>query len=104
MPEAITPNWLAYIVLLSWPLVAIVLYSSLPRAQAMLWTVLGAQMLLPANMFIKFPMIPPFDKNTIPSLCILAGCLLTRGRQLRIFYGSGLVGILIVANLISPVL
>ena len=86
-------------------MVAIVLFNMLPRAQALLWTVVGGQMFLPAFLSFKIPMIPPpFDKNSIPNLCILVGCLLTRGPQLRKFDGSGWVGLLVGANLLAPIL
>ena len=104
MPENITPNWFAYLALVLWPIVAIVLFNMLPRAQALLWTIVGGQMFLPTNLVIKLAMIPPFDKNTIPNLCVLAGCLFTRGPKPKIFFGSAWVGVLIVANLMAPIL
>ena len=52
------PNSFAYVALLAWPVVAIVLYATRPLVQATLWTMLGAQLLLPVGTFFKIPMIP----------------------------------------------
>ncbi|WP_426413283.1 hypothetical protein [Bradyrhizobium ganzhouense] len=104
MSDAITPNWFAYAALLTWPLVAIALYGSLSKVQATLWTIFGAQMLLPVGAVIKFPMIPQIDKFTIPNICVLVGCLLSRGRPLKIFSGLGAATVPLAANLLAPVL
>ncbi len=62
------PNGFAYLVLLSWPLVAIVLFRvmSLPRAIA--WTIIAGYLLLPARAGIDLPLLPALDKTLIPAL------------------------------------
>jgi hypothetical protein len=97
-------NWFSTIALVSWPLVALALYVKRPLTQATMWTVLAAQMLLPVGEIIKFQMIPQFDKDTIPSLCILVGCLVVARRGLKLFRGFGLTEVLIVMYLISPII
>ena len=59
--------------------------------QATLWTMLGAQLLLPVGTFFKIEMIPQFDKYSIPSLCALAGCMLATGRPIRLWRKFGAV-------------
>jgi len=98
----INPNWLAYLTLLAWPLVALILYRTLTVVQATIWTIIGAQMLLPVNTVIKLPMIPQFDKVTIPSLCALVGCVAVSRKRARPFHRAGLATILVVANLLAP--
>ena len=56
----------------AWPIFAAILYLRLSPARATLWNFVAAQMILPAGV-IKFPMILPFDKATIPTLCALVG-------------------------------
>jgi hypothetical protein len=97
-----TPNWFAILALLSWPIVALWLYQTRPIGRATLWTILGAQLLLPVGAAIKFQGIPQFDKISIPNLAALIGCLLVLRRPLRIWSGSGLAGILILIYLIAP--
>jgi hypothetical protein len=97
-------NWFSTIALLLWPITAAVLFSSLPLGKAILWTILGAQLLLPVHETIKFQMIPEFDKDSIANLCILVGSLIVSRRALRILGGSGLISILIVVYLLGPFL
>jgi hypothetical protein len=97
-----TPNWFAFVALLSWPLVALCLYYARPVNQATLWTILGAQLLLPAGAAIKFEGIPQFDKISIPNLAALVGCLLVMRRPLRLWSGFGFAGILILMYVIGP--
>jgi len=90
--------------LLSWPVVSFFLYKTRPIAQATLWTILGAYLLLPVAAVIKFKMIPSFDKDSIPSLAALFGCVIVGGRSIRFrfFYGFGLTEMLILTLLICP--
>src|SRR5688572_28711237 len=97
-----TPNLFATIALVTWPLVAMVLYKTRPVGQATLWTILGAYLLLPVGTSIKFEMVPQLDKNSIANLGALLGCTLVAGRSLRFSKGFGLVEILILTLLIGP--
>jgi hypothetical protein len=97
-----TPNWFAFVALLSWPLVALCLYYARPVNQATLWTILGAQLLLPVGAEIKFEGIPQFDKISIPNLAALVGCLLVVRRPPRLWNGGGFAGILILMFVIGP--
>ena len=97
-------NWFSTIALVAWPLVAFALYRKRPLTQATMWTVLAAQMLLPVGLVIKFKMIPQFDKDTIPCLCILVGCLMVARRGLKLFRGFGLTEVLILMYLVSPII
>lgn len=97
------PNLVAYIALLGWPLVAFALYFLLPASRATLWTILGAQLLLPVGTAIKFDMVPAFDKASIPNLAAMIGCLViskTRAavRQNR----TGIFEVLVAIYVCSP--
>ncbi|MBV0891403.1 hypothetical protein KTN05_05985 [Paracoccus sp. Z118] len=67
---------LGFIVLLSWPLVAAVLFSRLDRVRAVIWTILGGYLALPPVVAIDLPMIPAMDKNSVASVAALAGVLI----------------------------
>ncbi len=98
-----TPNWFATFALLLWPAVAIWLYHTRPVGQATLWTILGAQLLLPAATFFKLaPGIPNFDKVSIPNLTALVGCLLCVRRPLRFWNGFGLTEVLLLMAVVGP--
>ena len=66
------PNGLAYLMLLVWPVIALVLYQRLPPMKALIWAVLGAYMLLPpAQANFDLPAVPSMDKFSIANLCAL---------------------------------
>jgi hypothetical protein len=98
----IAPNIFAYVALLSWPLVALMLYTFRPIAQATIWTILGAFLLLPVGVNIKFEMIPQFDKDSIPNICVLVGYISLFRGQKRLRSGFGFVELLIGIYLVSP--
>lgn len=93
----------ATLALLVWPCVAVLLFATLSKVKATLWTIVGAQLLLPVGETIKFEMIPQFDKVSIPNLCILIPYLLYKQRQVP-KVGVGLVELLIAVFLFGPVI
>jgi hypothetical protein len=97
-------NWFAVAALLSWPAVAAVLYRATPIAFATVWSILGAYLLLPSEVTIKFPMIPALDKSSIPNICAAIGCVLLAPRQKRLQARSRVVGFFILLYVIGPVL
>jgi hypothetical protein len=94
---------IATFALLAWPAVALVLYRLLPLGLATLWTILGGQLLLPAGTeaVMKIPMIPQFDKASIPNLCALIGCVVAARRLPRILPAIGVPEVLITACLLG---
>jgi hypothetical protein len=99
-----TPNWFAYCALIVWPLVAIAVYASRSVVQSTLWTIMGAQLLLPVGTYFKFEMIPRFDKYSIPSLCALVCCMMTTRQTLQPLRGFGTVEVLISMYLVGPII
>src|SRR4030088_3528093 len=95
-------NWFAFVALLAWPLVAVLLYQTRSFSEATTWTILGALLLLPSGVYIKLAMIPVFDKTSIPNCCALIGCSLFAPRQKRVAAGFGLVGLLATMYICSP--
>src|SRR5215471_1760704 len=97
-----SPNWVATFVLLFWPIVALWLYYTRPVNQATLWTILGAQLLLPVGAAIKFPGVPQFDKTSIPNLAALIGCMLVARSPLRVWSRFGFPEALLLMSLVGP--
>jgi hypothetical protein len=97
-----TPNWFSTFALVLWPMVAFFLYQTRPVNQATVWTILGGWLLLPVGAAIKFEMVPPFDKGSIPNLAAFVGCMLVLGRSPRLWYRFGLPEIFLLMLVISP--
>src|SRR5262245_15684517 len=95
-------NWFATIAVVSWPLIAVILYRTRPINQATVWTILGAQLLLPAHYAIKFKMVPAFDKASVASLAALIGCMLVLRRPPHLWYRFGLPEVLLSMMIIGP--
>lgn len=74
-----TPNPLAYLVLLSWPLVTFFLFTRMPPARAVVITMIAGILLMPARLEVDLPIIPPFNRETVPYLSALLCCVLGIG-------------------------
>lgn len=98
----IHPNLIAYAALFSWPFIALFLYSRLPIGQATIWTILGAFLLLPVRTEVKLQMIPALDKQSIPSIVALVGCMLCSKRLPQFFRGFGIADFLLLGLLVGP--
>ncbi|MCD9148352.1 hypothetical protein [Pseudophaeobacter flagellatus] len=68
------PNALAYLMLLLWPLVSLVLFRRLPLERAILWCILGGYLLLPPVAEFDLPLVPDMDKFTIPAIMAFVLC------------------------------
>src|SRR5262245_21938915 len=95
-------NWFAFVALLAWPAVTLFLFRTRPFNAALVWTILGAYLLLPVGTSIKFEGVPGFDKTTIPNIMALIGCVVIAGRRLRIFHGFGSIELLILMLVVGP--
>jgi len=68
------PNAFAYFALLSWPLVAVILFRMLPVQKALIATLVGGYLILPTATHVKLPMLPTMDKALVPALSALLLC------------------------------
>lgn len=62
------PNGFAYLVLLSWPLVTILIFRAMPIPKAIAWTIVGGYLLLPERTGFDLPILPIIDKTFIPAV------------------------------------
>jgi hypothetical protein len=95
-------NFATMFALLSWPIISAVLFSSKSISDAVLWAIIGGQLLLPVGADIKLPMIPIFNKTTIPNFCILIGCCVASRRLVKPFRGVGVPEILLCIVVMGP--
>lgn len=99
--EAI-PNTFAYLVLLTWPLVCLVLFILLPVEAAAIWSLLAGYLFLPSAASIDVHFLPPIDKSTIPALSTYLLCLM-KGAQSPAPRRSLLIYLLAFGFIVSPV-
>lgn len=101
-PDLAEPNIIAYLMLLIWPVVALQLYTRLDPARALIWTILGGYLVLPPIAAFAFPVVPDFDKSSIPNLMALLLSVLLLKDRIN-FLPAGVVGrVLIVMFVMTP--
>ncbi len=97
------PNAIAYLALLSWPAIAALLFRRLPVGRALIASLLAAYLLLPPlPAQFDFPMMPSLNKDTIPSLVALIGCLVVTRGQLSLLPRGWLARGLVLVFVLSP--
>jgi len=90
---------MANLVLLSWPLVVMMLFSKLDIQRALILSILVGYLILPPLIAFYVPGLPPFDKSTLPT--VMAALLLVgKGREARLRevppYGFVLLTLIII--------
>lgn len=98
----IIANPLAYLMLALWPVASWILFTKLDPARALIWTILGAYMLLPPVIAIEIPMVPPLDKYAVGSLSALAAVVFLLRRQVELWPASRIAQGLIILYVLSP--
>ncbi len=96
------PNLFAYIVLLAWPIVIIVLFNKLPVTKAVIWSMLLSYMILPARTLIDLPLVPPIDKKTLPPIVMFAVCIM-KYKDFKIAPSDDTARRLLLLFLITPI-
>lgn len=96
-------NWFAVIALFGWPFVCGYLFSRLPLAKAVIWSLLGAYFLLPSALEIDLPLLPSFDKMSITAVAVLLLCWVY-GTEAPRPHRSPLLYVFAAAFIISPIL
>jgi hypothetical protein len=64
-------NPIAYMALIAWPVVCLLLFRKLPLERALIWSILGSYMFLPQVTEFNLPLVPDMDKVTIPNIVAL---------------------------------
>lgn len=102
--EAAIPNSIAYAALIIWPFVTIALFQMLPTRRAVIWSLLGAYLLLPVSVGFDGPGIPRMDKSAIPALSTLVCTMLFARGKVWDVPRSMTTTLLIALFVLSPVL
>lgn len=66
------PNAVAYLALLIWPLVCVLLFRRLTPQRAVIWSLLAGYLFLPPLAEFDLPLVPDMDKFSIPNICAFA--------------------------------
>lgn len=97
-----TANAFAYFMLVLWPCVAWILFTKLDPARALIWTILGAYMLLPPVIAIDIPMIPGFNKYVVANLSATAAVVFLLKQRVAFLPRSTHGRVLMVVFILSP--
>lgn len=98
------PNPIAYLALLIWPFVMVVLFRRLSLERALIWSVLGAYLLLPPAPFaaLKVPGLPALDKMSLPAVVAYLIVTLMLKRSVPLLPKNLLARILMMLFIIAP--
>jgi len=95
-------NLIAQGSLILWPLVALVLYATLPAGRATIWTLLAGYLLLPVGIDFDFPGVPALDKTSIPNaVALVLAPMMARGGEFR-WPRSKVINALMLAWVLMP--
>ena len=99
------PNAIAFAMLLVWPFVAYMLFTRTTVEKALIWTIVAGYLLLPPPPAgFDFPLLPPFDKDAIPSFSAFVMCFFLYGHQGSLLPESLPARVLVFIFVFSPVL
>jgi len=74
----------------------------MPIMRAILWSIVGAFLLLPKGTMVDLPMIPPLDKITMPNMAVFFVCLFVLGKRVPLLPKVGKARGLMLIYIISP--
>ncbi len=95
-------NSFAYFMLVAWPVVAWIFFTKMAPARALVWTILGGYMILPPVIAINLPMVPDFNKYTIPNLAAAFAVAFLLKERISLWPESRIARGLIVLYVASP--
>lgn len=97
-----TSTWFSYVALFCWPLVVICLSNRYSVNKAIVLSILWGYLLLPVGVEVDLPLIPPFNKETIPSLAVFVYVRYMLGRRVRFLTRFDFLAILLLVYIVSP--
>ncbi len=98
------PNAFASLMLLIWPFVVWRLFMTMPPGRALIWSILGAYLLLPPQpAAFDFPLLPPLDKTSLPLVTAFIITLFFIDKKAEIFPQSRCAKFLILLFILSPI-
>lgn len=97
------PNPIAYLMLLMWPFVCLVLFRTQSVERAIVWSILGGYLLLPPLAEFNLPLVPAMDKVSIPNLSMLAILVFATAHKVRLLPQGRIATALVVLLVFSAI-
>ncbi|MEH6831159.1 MAG: hypothetical protein V7661_09980 [Sulfitobacter sp.] len=97
------PNGIAYLMLLMWPAVCLVLFRTQSVERAVVWSILGGYLLLPPLAEFNLPLVPAMDKVSIPNLSVLAILVFGTAHKVRLWPEGRVAQVLVVILVCSAI-
>lgn len=97
------PNGIAYLMLLIWPAVCLVLFRTQSVERAIVWSILGGYLLLPPLAEFNLPLVPAMDKVSIPNLSVLAILVFGTAHKVRLLPEGWIARALVVILVCSAI-
>ncbi len=98
------PNTLAYLMLMIWPLVCVMLFRRLALERALIWCILGGYLVLPPLANFDLPLVPAMDKYSIPNIATFVICVVLLRRKISLLWPkSGIARVLSALFILSVI-
>ena len=97
------PNIIAYLMLMVWPVVCVMLFKRLKLERAIVWSILGGYLVMPPKTSLDLPLVPDFDKTSIPSLCALGFCIMIAKRRVPLWPRSPTARVLLILFMLGTI-
>ncbi|UWR23511.1 hypothetical protein [Sulfitobacter sp. S190] len=97
------PNAIAYLALLAWPMVCLVMFRTLRVERALIWSIVGGYLLLPPLAEFNLPLVPALDKVSIPSVAALAILVLATSHKVHLWPEGRVARVLVVGFVLCAV-
>jgi len=97
------PNALAYLMLILWPVVCLILFRRLSIERAIIWSILGGYLILPEAAEFDLPLVPDMNKTSIPNICAFAFVILLAGRRMDFWPHTWLMSLLLLGFVLGVV-
>jgi hypothetical protein len=97
------PNAIAYLMLLIWPGVCLMLFRRLSIQRALIWSIMGGYLFLPPLTEFNLPLVPAMDKVTVPNLSVVLILVFALKERLRLWPESRLALLLVAGLILSAI-
>ena len=96
-------NPIAYLMLVIWPVVCLVLFRTQKVERALIWSILGGYLFLPPLTEFNLPLVPAMDKTSIPNLSVFLIMLFAMRQKVNLWPDSRLARLLVVGLIFSAI-
>jgi len=97
------PNAVAYLMLLIWPFVCLMLFRTQKLERALIWSILGGYLFLPPLAEFNLPLVPAMDKVSIPNLAVLFILIFAMKERVQLVPQGRIARLLVIGLIVSAV-